>query len=105
MTLLTEDTSTAIISSMSAIVMICMAIIGWFMMASLKESRQNTLDIGVLKGTIEANRSKSHDDIESLSSQTDLKIQHTTESVEMLARSVSKLMDLFLNTQYKNDNN
>lgn len=94
------DVGQVILSGMAGVVMICFGMIAWFMKGSLSESRQNTLEIGVLKGTIEANRVKSHDDVDSLSRETDLKLQHLSDNVDMLARSVNKLLDLILDKNY-----
>lgn len=97
------DMQTAIISGMGAMIMICLGIIGSFMKLSLKEGRDNTLEIGVLKGTIESNRAKSHDDVQALSRETNIQIQHLTTTTEMLAKSISKLMDLMMDNQYGKD--
>jgi len=94
------DVGQVILSGMAAVVMICFGMIAWFMKGSLSESRQNTLEIGILRGTIESNKTKSHDDVDSLSRETNLKLQHLSVNVDMLAKSVNKLMDLILNTNF-----
>lgn len=97
------DLTEIIVLSCGGIVTICLSVIGWFMATSLKESRDNTLQIGILKGEINHNKEKSRDDVDALSKTTDIKIQRTTDDINMLTKLVNNLLDLTIKDKFKRD--
>lgn len=79
-----------------SLIVILLSIVGFMLGMAIKESRQNTLEIGKLQGAVQANREKAHDDNAALENATNLKMQHMTDDIGMLTRNVDRLVDAII---------
>lgn len=90
------------LSIAGSIILLCFAVIGFFLSRLISDVKQNTENIGKNKGNIEILTKQQENDLKLFNEVTQLKFQRVTDDLALLTEQISKLTDILIKSNTKN---